>query len=294
LRFEALTRVWGRFADWLDKRGRFRDQVRYWERNGRNRAALIEGQLLSDALAYHDLSGTEQEYLQRSQRQEYRQKRAWRTWFVIVLVLLVVAIFGWGVAGWMYHKEKAAKEEAINAKNAEIEARIRETKAKEEAVEANTELAELNLSRLKKDVLANLTSLVQSHARMTYATDEAEHASAENWFTYRRDQLGRDPRDSLIQQLKGAVDTADKLEVAEPSDRQLADDVHNLYEAFKKVEPQKVWGGDARKRAGATLQFAGTVREKMENIGDSVILKELAERRKVSYRYDQDRTDHIV
>ena len=109
LRYEALTRTWGRYADWLDKRARFRDQVRYWEHNGRSRGALIDGPLLSDALAYHDLSGDEQEYLRASRQRESRSKRVWQVLSAVVLVLLAVAAVGWVLAARTARAERKAK-----------------------------------------------------------------------------------------------------------------------------------------------------------------------------------------
>jgi len=79
LQYESLIRQWGRLKEWLERRARFRDAVRY--------GALIEGRRLDEARLYHDLEPFEQDFIAASSKKTTR-----RMTFAIGLLSLALLV----------------------------------------------------------------------------------------------------------------------------------------------------------------------------------------------------------
>jgi hypothetical protein len=265
LRHEALTRAWGRYADWLDKRARFRDQVRYWERNGHSRGALIDGPLLSDALAYHDLSGAEQEYLRASRQRESRSKRVWQALFAVVLGLLAVAAVGWIAAVRKAGAEAAANEE-VSRKSAALEA-------------ANRDLDVQHAAQLRKRMLANLSGRMLALCRLirTFSSTpvrrdhpdkgpevdaRARHHAIQRW-----DDLEAEGNDLVAKLLEAEAKLGEQ---GSPSARQFED----LNTQFNDIEPEEL----ARDQIKSLKDPTGGVRGKKPVVTPTPEVKALSER----------------
>src|SRR5262249_30248696 len=126
LRYEALTRLWPRYAVWLQKRSLFRDAALFWEKHGRDPGALFTGSLLEEAGIYRDLNKREEEFVE-AWRGEARRRgaRAGRerlvgraTAAVIGVLLLGVVILLFAVrAAWRKENDtQEIKNEALEAR----------------------------------------------------------------------------------------------------------------------------------------------------------------------------------
>jgi hypothetical protein len=70
LRYEALSRLWGPYAAWLDQRLRFRDRASYWNVSHHDRSTLIRDELLEEAVDYPDKNELEHKFVTASQGRE--------------------------------------------------------------------------------------------------------------------------------------------------------------------------------------------------------------------------------
>jgi hypothetical protein len=302
LRSEALTRVWPRYAAWLDKRARFRDQVRYWEKNreraDQGRAALISGPLLSDALAYHDLNGTEKEYLNRSRDREARQKRVWQVLFAAALLLFVVAVIGWVAAATQRKRAVKETEAAEKARLLETEARGKAEEAQRQVQEKGYALAVQHESRLKRDVVTNLVGLLQSLSRDIWAGDnDAERAlSRRRW----ADLMTQSAQ--LIADLGQAETDAARL-AAQPGpapDEPLAPTLQKLYDELRGVYAEfgkpgaNVAPSVLRERSYAALRMGQQVKARVVKSSDPVAVSELERMRSATFNFVQVCAAQIV
>jgi hypothetical protein len=302
LRSEALTRIWPRYAAWLDKRARFRDQVRYWEKNrertDQGRAALISGPLLSDALAYHDLHGTEKEYLNRSRDREARQKRVWQALFAAALLLSLVAVIGWVVAATQRRKAVREAEAADGARLLESEARGKAEQAQREVEKIGYALAVQHESRLKRDVVTNLVGLLQSLSRDIWAGDnDAERAlSRRRW----ADLMAQGAQ--LIPDLGRAETDAARLaaQAGPAPDEPLAPTLQRLYDELRAVYAEfgkpgaNVAPSELRARSYTALQMGQQVKARVVRSSDRVAVSELERMRAATFNFVQVCATQIV
>lgn len=309
LRYEALTRVWGRYATWLDKRARFRDQVRYWERNDRNRGALIDGPPLSDALGYHDLSGPEQDYLRQSRQRESRQKRLWQALFAVALGMFAAAAVGWILAASQYRQADDARVEAVKegkaagkARDAAQAAQKSEAEARKEVVKANEQLklnnlnqAEMHENRLKRDAVVNLVGLLRAMSRDLWAgNSEVDRLLArQRW----DDLMGYG--NQLMGDLTTAEATVARLRAAahlKPEDplastlRKLYDELGRLY---KSISP-KTSPAELRSQAYNALRLGQQVKAQVVRSSDPEVVAELERLRALTFNFVTLCTDRIV
>jgi hypothetical protein len=167
LQFESITRAWKRYAEWLDRRKRFRAQVRIWEKSARNPATLLDGELLDEAHAYHDLTELEREFLRGSRERERHRRRLGHIWLAIVIVLCILASIGWIRAS---RKASIAEER------------------QQELNEKNVQLAHRNAERSKRLMLANMVGAVQALARIGASeTPEYRQRNYKRWADLDRD-----------------------------------------------------------------------------------------------------------
>jgi len=102
---EALVQNWPRLKTWLEeersrrlKRLRFASAACQWADQGRERANLIGGGLLAEALRFSDLNELEREFVQASRDFEVSQLRRERGVLVILVVLLAIVVVVIGLA----------------------------------------------------------------------------------------------------------------------------------------------------------------------------------------------------
>ena len=185
LRYEAISRAWKPYADWLDQRLRFRDAASYWEASDRDRSALIRDSLLDEAMEYQDRNGLEERYVAASRERERSQNWATR---IATGVLAVVALAAAIAAAVAWHQMSRANREEQSAREQQAAAESQRKRADEAAQEAKRRADEAERagqaarraeSALKaKFKLSYMVTFTRTLAEIGTAGDDAERLLA--------------------------------------------------------------------------------------------------------------------
>ncbi len=205
LSHEALTREWGVLADILRKRLEFRNAVQYWLANGEARSALVRDELLDAALDFHDLNGTERDFVTKSHNRERFQNRIFQVASGVLALLVLLAGTGWIMAR---SATKKAEDETSKAEKAATEALAAEAKARKAEGEATAAGAEARKAE-GEATAAGAEALKQKGL----ADDAAREAKQ------RRDALVERQELSLMMGVTRVV--AEIREAVTPADRQI-------------------------------------------------------------------------
>jgi hypothetical protein len=192
LAYEALARSWSRLRNWLEQRLRFRDTAQYWDKHGRNPAALISDALLDEAHEYHDRDKLEDEFVHASRKLERSVNRRYKVWAFVFAALAGVAIMCAMAAIWFAIQASAnakqaranadqAKANADHAEQAKQHAQQQEKIAREQKVRADTVSAELR-QRRQLDMMMQLarTAALGATAELKQAEWEIARQQAES------------------------------------------------------------------------------------------------------------------
>jgi hypothetical protein len=171
LQSEALTRTWFRLSLWMEQRVRFRDAAKYWDKQNRNSAAYISGQLLDEARGYHDLNELERLYVKSSRTDELRVRRALWVWVAILAVVSIGALCGWMTAHYSELRARKAGEE-LEEKNKDL------IRAEAQLTSANIDLKKEKQVRENKQRLGNMALLTRALSEVATARNSAERTIA--------------------------------------------------------------------------------------------------------------------
>lgn len=278
LRFEAVTRAWKPYAEWLDQRLRFRDAVHFWEASDRDSSVLIRDQLLNDALDYEDLSELEEAFIKASRNREsdqnqrnLRAKYIFGTLAIVALLLAAVSIRQWRRAEAETDRATTESKEAIKQKGiAEeqtalaqkqkgiAEEQTRLATAESDRAEAAAAQATKAAAALKaKSDLVNIVALIRTLAEIGTASSEDE------W------QIGVKRLEILTEGLKDNPDFARMIEQLKPEIVRLQRNA-----ASRQVR---------EKLAHQALNAGRSFRDRALAVKDPDLIKELEARRTVTY-----------
>lgn len=271
LRFEAVTRAWKPYADWLDQRLRFRDAVHFWEASDKDKTVLIRDQLLDDALDYHDRSDLEEAFVNASRNGErdqnqrnLRAKYVFGTLAIVAFLLAAFSILQWRRA--TKESEEAVKQKGIAEEQAELarkqkgiaEEQTTLAQAESDRAEASAEKATKAAAALKaKSDLVNIVALIRTLAEIGTASSE------DDW------QIGVKRLEILTEGLKDNPDFARIVEELKPEIARLQRNA-----ASRQVR---------EKLAHQALNAGRSFRDRALAVKDPDLIKELEARRTVTY-----------
>jgi hypothetical protein len=268
LRFDAVSRRWTSYADWLDQRLRFRDAVRFWNASERNSTVLIRDELLDEARDYHDKSGLEEAFViasrDREREENGRNQRAKYIFGGLAIIALAFALFAfrqWRRAEDETRRASGALAQATQARDLATE--------KEELAQREQAKAEKSAATLKaKSDLVNIISLIRTLAEIGTAGNEDEWQIAVQRLSFVMQGLQEDP------------DFASFLGGLEPE--------------IARLKQDGASDGTRRMLAHRALAVGRSFRDRALELQDPDLIQELEAQRRVSYEMARFCGERIV
>jgi hypothetical protein len=232
LRYEALGRVWPRFAGWLEKRKAFREAVQYWVRHkgeSGEKAALLSGDLLREVEKYHDLSSYEELYIDASRRLENDRARNDRIWKWVFAGLAATALIGWAIAVFQLRRAneqtRIAKQQTVLAEqektNAERATAIA-VAAANLAEQRGKELTQANSGLVKKQAFSALIPMARALTEISVRSEpQARRIARERLQQMITAYQGNAELGPILQKIAGLKTIAEGKE-ATPDERRTA------------------------------------------------------------------------